>query len=74
MVVSKMSWNFLGFFLEDSKNTNEKILDYNVQSLYLLKDDHKCLLLLTDKCPADALNDMDKKNIETLSLVDYFFY
>ncbi len=74
MVVSKMSWNFLGFFLEDSRNTNEKILDYNVQSLYLLNGEHKCLLLLTDKCPADALNDMDKKNIETLSLVDYFFY
>ena len=72
MVVSKMSWNFLGFYLEDSENTNEKILDYNVQSLYLLNGEHKCLLLLTDKCPADALNDMDKKNIETLSLVDYF--
>ncbi len=72
MVVSKMGWNFLGFFVEDSKNTNEKILDYNVQSLDLLKGDHKCLLLLTDKCPADVLNDMDKKNVETLSLVDYF--
>ncbi len=74
MVVSKMSWNFLGFFLEKSRITNEKILDYNVQSLDLLKDDHKCLLLLTDKCPADVLNDMDKKNVETLSLVDYFVY
>ncbi len=72
MVVSKMGWNFLGFFLEASKTTNEKILDYNVQSLELLKEDDKCLLLLTDKCPTDVLNDLDKKNVETLSLVDYY--
>jgi len=71
MVVSKMGWNFLGFYLEDSKITNGKILDYNFQSLDLLKGDHKCLLLLTDKCPADVLNDMDKKNVETLNLVGY---
>lgn len=70
MVVSKMSWNFLGFFLEDSKITKEKIQDYNVQSLDLLKGGHKCLLLLTDECPADILNDMGKKSVETLSLVD----
>ncbi len=72
MVVSKMGWNFLGFFLEDPKNTNEKILDYNVQSLDLLKGDHKCLLLLTDKCPADVLNDMDRNNVETFDLVNYY--
>jgi DNA-binding MarR family transcriptional regulator len=71
MVVTKMSLNFLGFYLEDSKITKEKILDYNFQSLDLLRGDHKCLLLLTEKCPADILNDMGKKNIETLSLVGY---
>jgi DNA-binding Lrp family transcriptional regulator len=70
MVVSEMSWNFLGFYLEDSKNTKEKILDYNFQSLDLLKGDHKCLLLFADKCPADVLNDIGKKNIQALSLVD----
>ena len=70
MVVSKMSWNFLGFFLENSKITDEKILNYNVQSLDLFKGDHECLLLLTDKCSADVLNDFDNKNIKTLSLVD----
>jgi DNA-binding MarR family transcriptional regulator len=69
MVVTKMGWNFLGFYLEDSKITKEKILDYNFQSLDLLKGGNKCLLLLADKCPPDVLNDMDKKNIETLSLV-----
>jgi DNA-binding MarR family transcriptional regulator len=71
MVVTKMGRNFLGFYLEDSKITKEKILDYNVQSLDLFKGDHKCLVLLTDKCPEDVLSDMDKKNVETLSLVDY---
>ncbi len=71
MVVSKMGWNFLGFFLEDSKITKEKTRGYNVQSLDLLKGDHKCLLLLTDECSEDILNDMDKKSVETLSVVDY---
>ena len=73
MVVSKMSWNFLGFFLEDSKITNERILGYNVQKLKLLKNKHPCLLLLTDEFPVDMLfNKDDIKNINTLSLLDYY--
>jgi DNA-binding MarR family transcriptional regulator len=72
MVVSKMGWNFLGFFLEDSKITKEKTQDYNVQSLDLLKGDHKCMLLLTDKCPSDVLNDMVEKNVKTFNLVNYY--
>ncbi len=74
MVVSKMGLNFLGFFLEDSKVTDEKVLNYNLQSLNMLNGDHKSLLLLTDKYPDEVVNDMNMKNIETLSLVDYFFY
>ena len=69
MVVTKMSYNFLGFYLEDSKISEAKILNHNFQSLDLLKGDNKCLLL-TDKCPSDVLKDMNKKNIETLSLMD----
>jgi len=69
MVVSKMSWNFLGFYLEDSKITKEKILDYNFQNLDQLNGDQKFLLLLADKCSSDVLNDLGKKNIETLDLV-----
>jgi DNA-binding MarR family transcriptional regulator len=69
MVVSKMSWNFLGFYLEDSKITKEKILDYNFQNLDQLNGDQKFLLLLADKCSSDVLSDMGKKNIETLDLV-----
>jgi DNA-binding MarR family transcriptional regulator len=71
IVISKMGFNFLGFYLEDSKISKEKILDHNFKSLDSLKGDDKCLLLLADKCPADALNDMGRKNVETLSLVDY---
>jgi len=72
MVVSKMSWNFLGFFLEDSKITNERILGYNVQKLKLLKNNHPCLLLLTDEFPVDMLFNKDIKNINTLSLLNYY--
>ncbi len=71
MVVTKMGWNFLGFYLEGSKITKDKILDFNFQSLDMLKGEQKCLLLITDKCPADVLSGMDNKNIETLSLVDF---
>ncbi len=71
MVVTKMSWNFLGFFLEDSRITNEKILDYNVQSLDVLKNNNECLLLVTDKCPADVLSNLDKNGVETLGLANY---
>ncbi len=72
MVVSKMGWNFLGFFHEDSKITDEKILDYNVQSLDLLNGDHKCMLLLTDNCPVCVLNVMDRMNVKTFNLVNYY--
>ncbi len=70
MVVSKLGYNFLGFYLEDSKVSDSKILDHNFQSLNSLNSDSKCLLLLTDKCPADVLDDLDKKNVETLSVVN----
>jgi DNA-binding Lrp family transcriptional regulator len=73
MVVSKMSWNFLGFFLEDSKITNERILGYNVQKLKLLKNKHPCLLLLTDEFTVDVVYDEDIKNVETLNLVEYYY-
>ncbi len=59
----------MGSILRIQKSQRKKILDYNFQSLDLLKGGNKCLLLLADKCPPDVLNDMDKKNIETLSLV-----
>ena len=71
MAVSKMGLSFLGFFLDDSKITHEKIFGHGVQGLNLLKVNHKCLLLLTEKFPADKINDLDAKNIDTLNLVDY---
>ena len=75
MVVSKISSNFLGFFLEESKITDEKILGFNVQHLNLLKNNNRCLLLLTDEFDADATSDIvTTVNIETLNLVDYYIY
>ncbi len=71
MVISKLSYNFQGFFLEGSKITNEKILGFNVQDIKLLKRDHKCLLLLAEEFPADKLIDIEAKTVKTLSLVDY---
>ena len=68
-----MSWNFLGFFLEDSKITNERILGYNVQKLKLLKNNHPCLLLLTDEFHVDMMSNKNIKNIETLNLVEYYY-
>ncbi len=69
MVVSKMGFNFLGFFLEDSRFTNEKILGHDVQGLKHLERSHKCLLLLTEKFPPDEMNDLATKNVDTLNLI-----
>ena len=71
MVILKMSYKFLGFFLEDSKITNEKILGYKVQKLNLLKNRNQRLLLLTDEFPADVMYDTGITNVETLNLMDY---
>jgi DNA-binding MarR family transcriptional regulator len=75
IVVSKRNWNFLGFFLEDSKITDEKKIDFNVQSLNLLKNYSRCLLLLTDKFDAGVMSDIAAvENVETLNLVDYYIF
>ncbi len=70
MVVTKMNHDFLGFYVENSKVSGAKILDSNFQSLDSLNGDNKCLLLLADKCPTEVLSDLDRKNVDTLSLVD----
>ncbi len=70
MVVSRMDLNFIGFFLEGSKITNDKIFGYDVQSLNSLDGNHKCLLLLTKELSADKMNDLEIKNIDTLKLVE----
>ncbi len=70
MVVSKMKFRFLGFFLEDPKVTNDKIFGHRVKELKLLKRSPKCLLLLTEKSPAGELNDMITRNVKTLNLID----
>ncbi|MCP4273718.1 MAG: winged helix-turn-helix transcriptional regulator [Gammaproteobacteria bacterium] len=70
MVVSKMGLKFLGFFIENTRITNEKIFGYSVQELNRLQGDHKCLLLLTEEFPVDKMNGLDTKNVDTLNLVE----
>ncbi len=74
MVVSKMRWDFLGFFLEGPKITNEKILGHKIQNIDLLKGDHKCLLLITDTFFVDILSVKERNNVETLNLTSYYSY
>jgi ribosomal protein S25 len=70
MVVSKMNCNFLGFFIDGTEISDKKLFGYGVQGLKLLKRNHECLLLLTEKFPADKINDLNTKNVDTLNLVD----
>jgi DNA-binding MarR family transcriptional regulator len=68
-VVSLMKWQFLGFFLEDSKDTNEGILSHEVQTLESLKEMQSCLLLLTDELSEDFIS---HNNLDTLNLLNYY--
>ena len=71
-VVSLMKWRFLGFFLEDSNDTDEGILSHEVQTLESLKEMQPCLLLLTDKFPVDKICDKGLNNVDTLNLLNYY--
>ncbi len=68
-VVSLMKWQFLGFFLEDSKDTNEGILSHEVQTLESIKEVQPCLLLLTDDLSEDFISN---NNLDTLNLLNYY--
>ena len=72
MVASKMNCNFLGFFLDDPKTSDNKILGFNVQELNSLINNQNCLLILTKAFPVDTINYLEANNvIETLNLMDY---
>ena len=71
-VVSLMKWRFLGFFLEDSKNTNEGILSHEVQKLESLKEMQPCLLLLTEEVTVGMKYDNNIKNVDILNLLNYY--
>ncbi len=71
-VVSLMKWRFLGFFLEDSKDTNEGILSHEVQTLESLKEMQPCLLLLTDEISMDKICDKGLNKVDTLNLLSYY--
>jgi hypothetical protein len=67
-----MNCNFLGFFLDDPKTSDNKILGFNVQELNSLINNQNCLLILTKAFPVDTINYLEANNvIETLNLMDY---
>ncbi len=71
-VASKMNYNFLGFFLDDSKFRDKKILGFNIQELNSLTNNHNCLLILTKAFPVDTINFLEANNkVKTLNLMDY---
>jgi DNA-binding PadR family transcriptional regulator len=72
MAVSAMNINFIGFFLDGSKITNEEILGHQVQKLEFLKEMQPCLLLLTEEFPVDKICDKGLDNVDTLNLLNYY--
>jgi hypothetical protein len=67
-----MNINFIGFFLDGSKITNEEIFGHQVQKLESLKEMQPCLLLLTDEFPVDKICDKGLNNVDTLNLLNYY--
>jgi DNA-binding MarR family transcriptional regulator len=72
MAVMAMNINFIGFFLEGSKITNEEIFGHQVQKLESLKEMQPCLLLLTDEFLVDKICDKGLNNVDTLNLLNYY--
>ena len=72
MAVSAMNINFVGFFLDGSKITNEEVFGHQVQTLESLKEMQPCLLLLTDEFPVDKICDKGLNNVDTLNLLNYY--
>ena len=72
MAVSAMNVNFIGFFLDGSKITNDEIFGHKVQKLESLKEMQQCLLLLTDEFPVDMMCDNSIENVGTLDLLNYY--
>jgi predicted transcriptional regulator len=71
MVVSTMGWDFLGFFLEDSEITKDKVFDYSVQKTQQLRNDNQYLLLLMEELSPAIKNSMEIKKAKILDLVGY---
>ena len=72
MAVSAMNINFIGFFLDGSKITNEEVFGHQVQKLESLKEMQPCLLLLTDEFLVDNICDKSLNNVDTLNLLNYY--
>lgn len=72
MAVSAMNVNFIGFFHDGSKTTNEEIFGHQVQKLENLKEMQPCLLLLTNQFSEDMKCDNNLENVDTLNLWSYY--
>ena len=72
MAVSAMNINFIGFFLDGSKITNEEVFGHQVQKLESLKKMQLCLLLLTEEFSVDKICDKGLNNVDTLNLLNYY--
>ena len=72
MAVSAMNINFVGFFLDGSKITNEEVFGHQVQKLESLKEMQPCLLLLTDEFLVDNICDKNLNNVDMLNLLNYY--
>jgi len=72
MAVSAMNINFIGFFLDGSRITNEEIFGHQVQKLESLKETQPCLLLLTEEFSVDKICDKGLNNVDTLNLLNYY--
>jgi hypothetical protein len=64
-----MNINFIGFFLDGSKITNEEVFGHQVQKLESLKEMQPCLLLLADEFFVDNICDKGLNNVDTLNLL-----
>ena len=72
MAVSVMNVNFVGFFYDGSKITNEEIFGHQVQKLENLKEMQPCLLLLTNQFSEDMKCANNLNNLDTLNLWSYY--
>ena len=72
MAVSAMNVNFIGFFHDSSRITNEEIYGHQVQKLENLKEMQPCLLLLTNQFSEDMKCANNLNNLDTLNLWSYY--
>ncbi len=72
MAIAAKRWRFEGFFVEDSKITDNELFGQKIQGLEALKNIGPCLLLLTDELSEEMISSYNFVNIDTLNLLSYY--